>query len=108
MGVGLSKFAISKEGELTEKIIIDPIDEGNCILTTPIEGYVFGIYEYDNNLCGVRLYDINDAEKKPLTAIESIEESKLIDYISRGFLLIVYRQFRIRFVKNDNASTFHL
>lgn len=87
-GVGLSKFAINKEGELTEKIMIDPIDEGNCILTTPIEGYVFGIYEYDNNLCGVRLYDINDAEKKPLTAIESIEESKLIDYISRGFLLI--------------------
>ena len=87
-GIGLSKFAINKEGELTEKIIIDPIDEGNCILTTPIEGYVFGIYEYDNNLCRVRLYDINDAEKKPLTAIESIEESKLIDYISRGFLLI--------------------
>ena len=87
-GVGLSKFAINKEGKLIEKVIIDPLDERNCILTEPVEGYVFGVYEYDNNLCGVRLYDINNLVKEPLIAIESIEESTLMNYISKGFLLI--------------------
>ena len=34
------------------------------------------------------MYDINDAGKEPLTAIKTIKKSKLMDYISRGFLLI--------------------
>lgn len=87
-GVGLSKFAINKEGKFTEKVLIDPIAEDNCILTIPIEGYVFGVFECNNNQYGVRLYDINNEGKEPLIAIESIEESKLMDYILRGFFLM--------------------
>ena len=87
-GIGLSKFAINKEGKFTEKVLIDPIAEHNCILTIPIEGYVFGVFECNNNQYGVRLYDINNEGKEPLIAIESIEESKLMDYILRGFFLM--------------------
>lgn len=87
-GVGISKFAINKEGEFTEMILTDFIHKEDFILTIPIEGYVFGVYQYNKNQCGVRLYDINNEWKEPLTAIKSIDESKLMDYISRGVLLI--------------------
>ena len=87
-GIGLSKFAINEEGKFTDNVLIEPIDKRTCVLTIPIEGYVFGVHEYDKNLCKVKLYDINNVGKEPLTAIESIKEDKLMDYISRGFLLI--------------------
>lgn len=82
-GVGVSKLLNDHEVHL-----IEPLNDGTCILTQPIEGYVFGVYEYDRDKCKVSLYNIYDENFTPIVAIESIESETLMDYILRGKLFI--------------------
>ena len=86
--VGLAHF-IPREGEnYVEEVILDPTKEHLSLLTNPIEGYAFGVQEYEDGLCKVILYDINHLEQAPLIAIESIGTKELKEHILADLLLL--------------------
>lgn len=68
--------------------IINPINENTCILTYPVDGFVFGISEIDDSNCKVMLYNINEKDFDPIPAISSVNEWTLLDMIKKGLLYI--------------------
>lgn len=68
--------------------IINPINENTCILTYPVDGFVFGISEIDDSNCKVSLYNINEKGFTPIPAISSVNEWTLLDMIKKGLLHI--------------------
>lgn len=68
--------------------IINPINENTCILTYPVEGFVFGISKIDDSNCKVFLYNINEKDFDPISAISSVNERTLLDMIKKGLLRI--------------------
>lgn len=68
--------------------IIDPINEDTCILTYPVNGFVFGISDIDDSNCKVSLYNINEKGFDPTPAISSVNERTLLGMIKKGLLHI--------------------
>lgn len=86
--------------------IINPINENTCILTYPVDGFVFGISEIDDSNCKVSLYNINEKGFIPMPAISSVNEWTLLDMIKKGLLHISLRDAemnlkRISVIKKD-------
>lgn len=86
--------------------IINPISENTCILTYPVDGFVFGISEIDDSNCKVSLYNINEKGFIPMPAISNVNERTLLDMIKKGLLHISLRDAemnlkRISVIKKD-------
>lgn len=72
----------------TDIRIVDPIKEDTFILTYPVNGFVFGISDIDDNSCKVTLYSIDEKDFTPITAISSVDERTLLELIKKGGLCI--------------------
>ena len=54
------------------------------MLTYPIGGYVFGVWNFEDDKYMVKLYNILKPDVAPIIAIKCIEEEDLMKKISRG------------------------
>lgn len=68
--------------------IIDSISENTCILTYPVNGFVFGISDIDDSNCKATLYNIKTIEFTPIPAISSVNKRTLLGLIKKGLLHI--------------------
>lgn len=68
--------------------IIDSISENTCILTYPVNGFVFGISDIDDSNCKVTLYNIKTIGFTPISAISNVNKRTLLGLIKKGLLHI--------------------
>lgn len=86
---GKELVGIASLSENTSDIrIIDPINENTCILTYPVDGFVFGVSNIDDSNCKVVLYNIHEKDFDPIPAISSVNERTLLRMIRKGLLHI--------------------
>ena len=90
-GVGIAKLDTDDNGK-GEATLIDPIVEGTCVLTYPIGGYVFGVWNFEDDKYMVKLYNILKPDIAPIIAIKCIEEEDLMKKISRGYFMITLNE----------------
>ena len=90
-GVGIAKLDTDDNGK-GEATLIDPVFEGTCVLTYPIGGYVFGVWNFEYDKYMVKLYNILKPDIAPIIAIKCIEEEDLMKKISRGYFMITLNE----------------
>lgn len=69
--------------------IIDSISENTCILTYPVNGFVFGFSDIDDSNCKATLYNIKTIEFTPIPAISSVNKRTLLGLIKKDFCIFL-------------------
>lgn len=80
--------------ELSENIhsddiqILNALDKNTFVLTHPVNGYVFGMSNINDNVCQVVLYNIYRGADYTLEAIKRIDKSELVKMVKKGYFLL--------------------